>query len=103
MSLFPNVLIEEPFAAHKESEDDDFFFFCEADAGKTETSAPLSTRRARRSLRQKTERAPTWEGVAEREEMSGEVPGAATGPRLSRFPKQKQLGGASAHPSSCMS
>ena len=51
MSLFPNVLIEEPFAARRDTEGNEDFRW-DADAGKTETSAPLSTNKARLRRRQ---------------------------------------------------
>ena len=59
MFLRPYVCMEEPLAAVKL--DKALVFFWAADAGKTETSAPLSTRKARRRRRQNTERAPSEE------------------------------------------
>ena len=57
MSRLPKALMEEPLAARNVAEGR--LRRCEGDAGKTETSAPLSTRKARRSRRQKTDRAPS--------------------------------------------
>ena len=85
MSRFPNVPIEEPLAAESIDRDGDFFW--DEDAGKTETSAPLSTRKGRRSRRQKTVRAPSWL-MEETEETVGEVPGVVTDPRPARFPRE---------------
>ena len=82
MSLVPNVRIDVPFAANKR-EDDAVSFFCAGDAGKTDTSAPLSTRNARLSRLQKTVMAPSTVD----EEESVETPGVTTDPRLCRFPR----------------
>ena len=87
ISRFPKALIEEPLAARNVAEGR--LRRCEGDAGKTETSAPLSTRKARRWRRQKTEREP-WPGDAEgREEIADAVPGVFIDPRLLRFPRPR--------------
>ena len=95
MFLRPYVVMDVPFAADKRDSGRSFFF-CSGEAGKTDTSAPLSTRNWRRNRRQKIERAPSrdeddveegGDGV-ETEEIVGEKPGAVTGPRPCRFPKQ---------------
>ena len=87
MDLVPKVRIEEPLAAWREAAEG--VFFCWADAGNTETSAPLSTRKERRKRRQKTERAPSLWFEAESEEMAGvvELPGVTDDPRRERFPR----------------
>ena len=87
--FFPYVWIEDPLAARSLAAD--LLFFCAAVAGNTETSAPLSTRKERRCLWQKTERAPWLVEVEEREEMVGVVPGALNDSRPPRFPKPEKV------------
>ena len=82
--------MDEPLAALRTAKLG--LFLTKGDAGNTETSAPLSTRKGRRRRRQKTERAPSWVDEV-REEMAGrggveEVPGASVDPRRDRFPKR---------------
>ena len=102
MFFVPKVLIDEPLAALRLEVER--IFFCIDDAGKTETSAPLSTRKARRRCRQKTESAPScWDREAEEEvtdETVGEVPGAI-GPRLFRFPRQVSVAEDEGYCASC--
>ena len=50
MSLLPKVRMEDPLAANKEMGEG--FFIWVAEAGKTDTSAPLSTRKAHLHCRQ---------------------------------------------------
>ena len=90
ITLTPNVWIDEPLAARRTDPGGELL--CAADAGKTETSAPLSTRKGRRSRLQKTDSAPAdddGEGLtaAEREEIVGRSPGVTADPRRPRFPK----------------
>ena len=47
--------------------------FWAGEAGKTDTSGPLSTRKERRWRRQKTESAPSRDDTEEMEEMAGGV------------------------------
>ena len=81
----PKARIDVPFAALIVV--DGVHFFCEGDAGSTETSAPLSTRKERRWRRQKTESAPSRVEAEESVEMTGAEPGVTADPRLWRFPR----------------
>ena len=56
MSRVPKIRIEDPFAADNTDKGLDLR---EGVAGKTDTSAPLSTKKGRFKRRQKTERAPS--------------------------------------------
>ena len=91
--FFPKVWIEEPLAAKRLVEED--LLLCAVVAGKTDTSAPLSTRKERRWRRQKTERAPSFGAAEERDEIAGDgddvMPGVSTDPRPRRFPRQMGL------------
>ena len=82
--------MDDPLAA--ESIDDGVELLREGEAGKTDTSAPLSTRKERFSRWQKIDSAPSEvdDGWEETEEMVGVMPGAVTGPRLCRFPRQAE-------------
>ena len=64
---------------------------CAGEAGKTDTSAPLSTKKDLRCRRQKTERAPLLEDAEKRVEIIGDTPGAIIGPRPGRFPGQRTV------------
>ena len=91
--LLPNVQMDMPFAARRTAKL--CLLLAEGDAGKTETSAPLSTRKERRRRWQKTEREPSWV-AEEREEMAGcgvveETPGVTGDPRRERFPKRPKI------------
>ena len=55
--LLPNVLMEDPLAAQRDAEL--LALLRAGEAGKTETSAPLSIRKDRRKRRQKTESEPS--------------------------------------------
>ena len=81
----PNARIDVPFAARRIV--DGVHFICEGDAGITETSAPLSTRKERRWWRQKTESAPSRVEAEESVEMTGAVPGVTDDSRLWSFPR----------------
>ena len=83
----PKVFIDEPFAALRTpARGDDREAW---EAGKTETSAPVSMRKGLRRCRQKRESEPTEEGALLTEERVPEEKGA-TDPRLCRFPKDGQ-------------
>ena len=58
MERSPKVLMEDPLAARSVDEDA-ADLLCADDAGKTDTSAPLSTRNVRRKRLQKTDSAPS--------------------------------------------
>ena len=87
----PKVLILDPLAACNTVKLG--LTFCSADAGKTDTSAPLSTRKGRRERLQNTDKAPWrgWglaevEGEEDTTDIRGGEPGATGGPRRDRFP-----------------
>ena len=94
--VVPKVLIAEPFAATKEpveAEDDDDVLGADREgftnaAGKTETSAPLSTRKSRPDSSSLRDMAP---GPEEMEEMEGgdELMPGATAARRDRFPAEE--------------
>ena len=90
MDFRPKVLMEEPLAAKSLEEVGEALFLCAGDAGKTETSAPLSTKKARRWRRQNTDKAPSWVEEEERDEIA--APGVTSDPRLCRFPRQREQG-----------
>ena len=88
--LVPNDWIDDPLAAWSTEEGAPLLWA--GDAGNTETSAPLSTKKRRRWRRQNTESAPSWEEEEEREEIAGVegVPGVTVDSRPWSFPRPKQ-------------
>ena len=67
--LVPKVRIEDPFAAVRSVVVG--VLFCEGVVGKTDTSAPLSTRKERCWRRQNTDSAPSRGDNEERDDMAG--------------------------------
>ena len=104
--LFPKVFIEVPLAARRVVGLHCLgrHFLCAGDAGKTETSAPLSTKKDRFWRWQKTERAPSRVDAEESAEIFGETPGVTADSRPWRFPRQARqdwMAWASRRGSSC--
>ena len=89
--FLPKARIEVPLAAWRKDAEEDPLSLCAGDAGKTDTSAPLSTRKDRRWKRQKTDSAPSWVEAEEREEMMCGVPGVTADSRPWSFPGPRVL------------
>ena len=94
----PNVLIRDPLAARREP--DAGRAQVAGEAGYTETSAPVSTRKGRLSRRQKRERDPEEVVEVLTEERMPEENGGVIDPRRGRFPRAgDHLGAGGSSPS----